>query len=279
LNHKTLPKEKITTALLLAAGMGNRLYPLTKNAPKCMTIVNDQSILERLISSLINNGFKRLVIVTGHLEDHIRDYLGDETGGIKIEYIFSSSYKTTNNIYSLWMARNTIKEPFLLLESDIVFNESLLEDMCYANRIAVAKLQPSMNGTCVTINQSQQVKTFLLDTADSHGLVKYKTVNIYSISLNSWNEIVRRLDKRISDGRVNDYYETVFAEMVDDSNLTFEMVSFDDNPWYEIDTIEDLIIAEKLFSSEDYKVIPAIPFSSPDMFITAGISTEDKTGI
>jgi len=271
-------KEKITTALLLAAGTGSRLYPLTKNAPKCMTIVNNHSILERLLSSLNHQGFKRLVIVTGHLEDHIREYLGDKTGDIEIEYIFSPLYKTTNNIYSLWMARKIINEPFLLLESDLIFDESLLKDMLYPDRIAVAKLQPWMDGTCVTINQNQHVKTFLSDDTDSSGLAKYKTVNIYSISLESWNEIVKRLDRRISDGQVNDYYETIFAEMTNDRSLSFEIVSFDNSPWYEIDTIGDLAEAEILFSSENYRSIPAIPFSAPDIFINSVISPVKKTG-
>ncbi len=265
-------KEQVTTALLLAAGMGSRLHPLTKNAPKCMTIVNKQSILERLLSNLNHHGFKRLVIVTGHLENHIRDYLGYKIGNIEIEYIFSPLYKTTNNIYSLWTARKVINEPFLLLESDLIFDESLLEGMLYPDRIAVAKMQPWMNGTCVTINRSQQVKRFLLDNEDSVGMSKYKTVNIYSISLHSWNEIVKRLDKHISDGQVNDYYETIFAEMVADRSLLFKSVSFDGKPWYEIDTLEDLAEAEILFPSDNYSAAPAIALSQPDLFINAVIS-------
>ena len=105
--------ECVTTALLLAAGTGSRLYPLTQNAPKCLTIVNGVSILERMISSLNLHGFKRLVVVTGYLEDHIRDFLGNQAGDMKIDYVFSPLYETTNNIYSLWMAREVINEPFL----------------------------------------------------------------------------------------------------------------------------------------------------------------------
>ena len=249
--HSFYSNERVTTALLLAAGTGSRLYPLTQDAPKCLTLVNRRSILERLISSLDRHGFKRLVVVTGHLQSSIRDYLGNQVGDITIEYVFSPSYKTTNNIVSLWMAREIINEPFLLLESDLVFDESLLSDMLYPDRIAVAEMQPWMNGTYVTINRSQQVKAFLACDEDSSGEIKYKTVNIYSLSLSSWHGIVRRLDQHISDGRVNNYYETVFADMIADGSLSFEIVSFDDKPWYEIDTIEDLVEAERLFSSDN----------------------------
>ena len=263
MKHTSHRGERITTALLLAAGTGSRLYPLTENAPKCLTIVNGMSILERLLSNLNRHGFKRLVVVTGHLQHHIRRFLGDRVGNIKIDYIFSPLYKETNNIYSLWMARKVIQEAFLLLESDLVFDKSLLGDMLYPDRLAAAKMQPWMNGTSVTINKSKQVKAFLADKADSFGEIKYKTVNIYSLSLKSWNGIVQRLDKCISAGKVNDYYETVFAEMIADGNLSFESVSFDSKPWYEIDTLADLAIAEKLFSSDDHSPRKELPILKP----------------
>ncbi len=263
MKHGHQDKKRISTALLLAAGTGSRLYPLTQNAPKCLTIVNGISILERMINILNQHGFKRLVVVTGYLENYIKDFLGDQMGGIKVEYIFSPLYKSTNNIYSLWMARKVISEPFLLLESDLVFDESLLDDMLYPDRLAAARLQPWMNGTSVTINKSKKVKAFLADKADSFGEIKYKTVNIYSISLKSWNGIVQRLDKSISDGKVNDYYETVFAQMIVDGSLSFESVSFDGKPWYEIDTLADLAIAEKLFLSDKYMDVKTVPLSAP----------------
>ncbi|MBT9439146.1 MAG: NTP transferase domain-containing protein [Desulfobacterales bacterium] len=282
MKHSYPNNERVTTALLLAAGIGSRLYPLTRNEPKCLTIVNAMSILERLISSLNQHGFKRLVVITGHLENHIRDFLGNQAGDIKIDYIFSPLYKTTNNVYSLWMAREIINEPFLLLESDLVFDELLLDDMLYPDRIAVAKMQPWMNGTCVTINQSQQVKAFLTDNADSFGEIKYKTVNIYSISLTSWHRIVKKLDQHISDGKVNDYYETIFAEMIADGSLFFKIVSFDGKPWYEIDTIEDLAEAEKLFSSDNYTPTEFVTLSHPDFLnmelINAVTSHREATG-
>ena len=247
--HKT---ELVNTALLLAAGTGSRLYPLTQNMPKCLTTVNGMPILERLVSCLDLYGFKRLVVVTGHLENCIRDFLGARYGGMAIDYIRSPLYETTNNIYSLWMAREIIREPFLLVESDLVFDVSLLDDMLYPDRIAVARMQPGMNGSTVTVNQFQQVKAFQNGAAGPSDEIRYKTVNIYSLSLSSWHRITERLDQHISAGKVNDYYETVFAEMVADGSLSLQTVSFDDKPWYEIDTIEDLAEAEKLFSADRY---------------------------
>lgn len=242
--------KRITTALLLAAGMGSRLYPLTHNLPKCLTLVNEKSILERLVINLKQQGFKRLVIVTGYLENYIREALGTKSGNMTIEYIYSPLYKTTNNIYSLWMARERINEPFILVESDLVFDVSQLDDMIYPDRIAVAHMQPWMNGTTVTINKSQQIKSFQNGTAEHLDENNYKTVNMYSFSLSSWHAIVERLNQYISAGKVNCYYETIFAEMIGEGNLSLQAVSFDRNPWYEIDTIKDLAEAEKIIHAD-----------------------------
>ena len=242
--------EIVTTALLLAAGMGSRLFPLTQNSPKCLTLVNGKPILERLVNSLKKKGFKRLVIVTGYLENHIREFLGTKSGNMVIEYIYSPLYKTTNNIYSLWMARNIINEPFMLIESDLVFDSSQLDNMIFPDRIAVARMQPWMNGTTVTINQDQQVKSYQTGTTLHLNEDRYKTVNIYSFSLPTWHSIVKRLNQHIAAGIVNSYYETVFGDMVADGSLSLKAVIFNNKLWYEIDTIEDLAEAEKLFPAE-----------------------------
>jgi choline kinase len=252
-NHIGPENERVTTALLLAAGSGSRLHPLTQNTPKCLTMVNGVPILEQLVSCLDQHGFKRLVVVTGHFESCIRDFLGTQVGGITIDYVHSPLYATTNNIYSLWMAREIIREPFLLIESDLVFDMSLLDDMLYPDRIAIARMRPWMNGTTVTVNRFQGVKAFWIGTAGPPDELMYKTVNIYSLSLSSWHRIKKRLDQHISAGRVNDYYEIVFAEMVADGSLSLQTVSFDGKPWYEIDTIEDLAEAEEMFLTDRYK--------------------------
>jgi len=245
--------ERVTTALLLAAGVGSRLHPLTQSMPKCLTMVNEVPILEQLVSCLNQHGFKRLIVVTGHFENCIQDFLGTQIGSMRIDYVHSPLYATTNNIYSLWMARDIIREPFLLIESDLVFDMSLMDDMLCPDRIAIARMQPWMNGTAVTVDRFQGVKAFWLAARVPSDEQMYKTVNIYSLSLSSWHRIKERLDQHISAGRVNDYYEIVFAEMIADGSLSLQTVSFDGKPWYEIDTIEDLAEAEKIFAVNRYK--------------------------
>ena len=249
-NTNPCPKNRITTALLLAAGTGSRLFPLTQKSPKCLTLVNETSILERLIKSLNQHGFKRLVVVTGHLEDCIRDFLKTRAGNIKIEYVFSPLYKTTNNIYSLWMARKIINESFMLIESDLIFEPSLLTEMLYPDRIAISRMKPWLNGSTVTLNPSNKVNAFHIDVINGSNEIRYKTVNIYSLSVSSWYKVIEKLNQYILAGSVNDYYEVVFKQMVAEKSLSLQAVHFDHQPWYEVDTIEDLASAEKLFPAK-----------------------------
>ena len=245
--------KRVTTAVLLAAGIGSRLRPITQDVPKCLTEVNGVSILEQLVVCLVQQGFKRLVVVTGHFEFAIHDFLGSQVGGMEIEYVHSPLYATTNNIYSLWLASDIIREPFLLFESDLIFDMSLLDDMLHPDRIAVAGMKPWMNGTTVTVNRSHEVEAFWTDTTGPSDEVMYKTVNIYSFSYSTWCRIRERLDQHISAGNVNDYYEKVFAEMIADGSLSLKTVSFDSKPWYEIDTLEDLAKAEEIFSMNRHR--------------------------
>jgi NDP-sugar pyrophosphorylase family protein len=159
------------------------------------------------------------------------------------------------------MARKRIHEPFLLIESDLVFDGSLLNEMCYPDRIAVARMQPWMNGSTVTVKSSRQVKRFQSGFAEDPAETRYKTVNIYSFSLTSWQGITARLDQHISAGRVNNYYETVFAEMVTAGSLPLHAVSFDGKPWYEIDTLGDLAKAKKLFSAVPHEKATSRPLT------------------
>jgi len=237
----------ITTAVLLAAGSGTRLHPLTDNSPKCLTEVRGIPILRRLLSCLVEEGFRRLVVVVGYRDAQIRDYLERHSSGLVIDFVDCREYATTNNIYSLWRVREHVRGPFVLIESDLVFDSHLLGQMRIRDRIAIARHQSPLLGTTVSINEFGRVLSFRIGADPSAPQLGHKTVNVYSLSKATWLEVVRRLDKRIAAGKVHDYYEVVFAEMVAEGLLALQSVSFDEGRWCEIDTLDDLRTAERIF--------------------------------
>ena len=251
MNNNHFKGNRVTTALLLAAGSGNRLQPLTDSIPKCLIEINGRPILERLIDNLCDNGFKRLVIVVGYMDHCIQRFVNEYAGDLTIEFITNPLYQTTNNIYSLWLARNKIQESFLLVESDLVFESSQLEGLLYPNKIAISRMQPWMNGTTITIDSLNRVQAFGMGGNGYTEITRYKTVNIYSLSDSTWRKVVERLELHISSGKVNEYYEVVFKEMIADGSLSMDGVFFDPERWYEIDTPADLANAERILEETD----------------------------
>lgn len=241
-------EQSVSTALLLAAGAGTRLSAGAEAMPKCLADVGGRSILERLFDNLRANGMRRLVIVTGYRAEHIRAAAGQLAGDIEVDYVDNPDYATTNNIYSLWLARAQVREPFLLVESDLVFERSLMADMLTPDKAAVSEILPWMNGTTVRLDNRRTVAAF--DLSGKPGAPhSFKTVNIYSLSLDSWDKVVARLDEHVSAGRINNYYEVVFSELVAEGALQFTAVIFPEDLWYEIDTQADQRAANQLLAS------------------------------
>ena len=238
-------RAQVRTALLLAAGLGCRLAPLTDALPKCLVSVSGVPILERLVRSLDGHGFERLVIVTGYKAEMIRDYLGESFGGIAVEYIVSPLFATTNNIYSLWLARHLIDEPFLLVESDVVFDEQLLAPLLQPDRIAVSRQLPWMSGTTVTLDGDGKVSAFYPPPPGVYGqhctdADHFMAVNICSLARDTWGEVCERLDRHVAAGQTGFFYESVFEEMTADGSMALAAVIFPAERWYEIDTPADL---------------------------------------
>jgi len=241
-------ERRVRTALLLAAGTGTRLQPLTLDSPKCLTEVGGIPILERLVNNLRVQGFRRLIVVIGYLGDCIQEFLEQHTDDMRVDYVLNPDYRITNNIYSLWLARQQIHEPFLLIESDLVFEACMLDDMLQPDKMAISRILPWMNGTTVVLGSQGRVKAFHRGGDIYDDARHYKSVNLYSLSLPSWNKIEKRLHRYILEGMLGEYYEVVFSEMVAEKTLSFDAVFFDANRWYEIDTLADLLEAEMLFT-------------------------------
>ena len=115
-------------ALILAAGMGKRLKNMTSNIPKCMIKVNNIPLIERMLRQLDKLKLSRIVIVVGYKAQVLIDFINSLNIKTKIIFVSNKDYSKTNNIYSLYLARNYLKEDeTLLLESDLIFEDSILK--------------------------------------------------------------------------------------------------------------------------------------------------------
>lgn len=246
-------------AIILAAGMGRRLKELTKDNTKCMVKVNGVTLIDRMLTQLSGLKLNRVVIVVGYEGQKLMDYIGDRySERLDIVFVNNPIYDKTNNIYSLALAREYMKEDdTLLLESDLIFDDrmfSLILDNPYPNLALVAKYQTWMDGTMVRIDEDDNIVNFITKKAFKYSDVEYyyKTVNIYKFSREFIvNKYLPFLDAYSSALGNNEYYEQVLRVicMLDNSDLKALPIS--NERWYEIDDIQDLDIAEALFASDE----------------------------
>ncbi len=237
--------NRIDTAVLLAAGMGTRLHVGVDPQPKCLTAFDSNTILGKLLEELVSLGFQRLVIVTGFQQEKIRSFVEANDFPIAIEYVYNEDYANSNNIVSLWCARDLINEPFMLIESDLVFAPGMLKPFLQPDRMAISELRQWMNGTTVSLAENNAVGKMHVAVpiyGDSH----FKTVNVYSLSIESWLCSKRKLEQLLELGKTDIYYEQVFALLIDSQEIAMEAVLFDADQWYEIDTQQDLLLASNL---------------------------------
>ncbi len=244
----------VRRAVILAAGMGSRLLPMTIDMPKCLTEINGQPILLRALRALSNQGFSDVVIVVGHNADKIRQRVGTHHCGLAITYVDAPRYQTTNNICSLWDARHFCDEDIILLEGDVVFDEDVLTQMLQqaGNAAAVVPYHRALSGTVIRRGPDGQVTEFVL-AADQNAHFPFedvfKTSNIYLLR----GDLLRTtflpaLSLHIERGHVDDYYEAVLRDLVADQSLVdLAAVDISASRCREVDDHQDLAAAEFQF--------------------------------
>ncbi len=245
-------------AIILAAGMGKRLKQLTENNTKCMVKVNGVPLINRTLSQLDSLNLTRIIIVTGYEGQKLRDHIASLDVKTPICFIDNPVYDKTNNIYSLALASEyLVAEDTLLLESDIIFEDSVLRCLAEDERESlalVARYESWMDGTCVKLSENDDIEAMIPGSKFSFSNTSdyYKTVNLYKFSRNfSATHYVPFLEAYTKALGNNEYYEQVLKVIVMLDNPGIKAKRLDDSQkWYEIDDIQDLDIAESMFADE-----------------------------
>ena len=246
-------------AIILAAGMGKRLGELTKDNTKCMVPVNGIRLIDRMLTQLSVLQLNRVVIVVGYQGENLIRHIGNRyEGQLKIEYIHNPIYDKTNNIYSLGLAKAQMQEDdTLLLESDLIFDSAMLNLIIshpYPNLALVAKYETWMDGTMVRLSDDNDIVSFIPKKAFKYAEAAhyYKTCNIYKFSREfSCNQYVPFLEAYSKAMGNNEYYEQVLRVLTALDRSDLKALPITNEKWYEIDDVQDLDIAETLFSDED----------------------------
>jgi len=265
-------------AVILAAGRGNRLRPITDKIPKSLVEINGTSFIINDLEALSKHEeIKEVIIVIGYKKELIKRRIGDEYKGLKIKYVENDDWASTNNIYSLWLAKNLIKEDFILMEGDIFFEHDIL-DYVFKNRnknIAfLSKYNYDMSGTIVEIDgKGSKVASETLVEVDKGGnkikrLIpgseqdanfdysnKYKTVNIYYFTYEFFKTyFIPTLNIYTKTHGVKNYYEIILGALIYLHTPNIYGYVIDGKKWCEVDTENDLEMANYLFAKKDEKI-------------------------
>lgn len=248
-------------AIILAAGMGKRLRELTANVTKCMIKIGGMTLIERMLRQLERKQMSRVIVVIGYQGETLCQFIESLELSIPIVFVENKEYETTNNIYSLSMAKEyMLEEDTLLLESDSIFEEQVLDSILYhpyPNLALVARPESWMNGAAVTLDKNGNILNFISAQNFRYSDMKeyYKTVNIYKFSKKFAREqYVPLLAAYSHVWGHSSIYESALKVIAFQEKPVIKALVLEDEKWYEINDIQDIDIAESLFAQGTAKV-------------------------
>lgn len=234
--------------IILAAGEGKRLGHLTRTIPKCLLPVGAVTILDRQIDACIANGLTNITIVIGHKHEKVRNHCLRYDRNI--QFIQNDVYDTTNNIFSLWLAREKVKDGFIILNSDDVFHPQILSKLLYSTdenvlmidflkRLGEEEMKVTYSdGTLRSINKT-------MPPEDAHG----EYIGMAKFSSAGAKALFQSIQTFVDASRLNGWYENAFQKMC--SNTPIHATGTDGLPWIEIDTVDDLELAKNVVRAID----------------------------
>jgi choline kinase len=208
-------------------------------------------MLDWLFDHFAAMGLEEVVLVTGHLRTVLREHVERASPPFDVRWVHNEDFDRTNNVYSLWLARDALQPPFILAESDLVLEPGLLEPLLAADGMVVARWDAAMSGTVVEVSASGQVQRLILkrDQEPDMDLTRtFKTVNFYSFSPASWDAYAPALDEAVGLGQLQDYYEAVLGDLINAGRVHMRAVDVTGRRWMEIDDHDDLARALAIFA-------------------------------
>lgn len=232
-------------AVLLAAGLGTRLRPITNDVPKCMVPVNGMPIIERQIKNLVENGIRDIYVVSGYKRDVLKSFLNQNYPFIHI--VENEIYDSTNNMYSLFLTMNYVRgEDFLLMNSD-VFHDANIETGLLCSK------EPNMVACEYGIFIEESMKI----TTNSDGAITHisklissekafaTSIDVYKIGVEAGDMLFDTCYDIIEEqGNRNSWTEVALDQIF--TKVVFRPYIITGR-WLEIDNHKDLASAEKLF--------------------------------
>lgn len=237
-------------AIILAAGVGSRIRPLTDNKPKSLLDINGETILERMIENIISVGIEEVIVITGYLEEQIKRFIGKKFPDLTVHYKKNDLYEKTNTGFSLLSTRDLVgDDPFIKFDADVVFEPEVLRKLVE---------NPFDTALCIDRNinlEAEEVKVITdnegkviqvgkkLDPHKSSG----ESIGIEKIGKDAAKVLFDELSNLMKNKENwQEYYDDSYTTLVN-RGVAFGAVDITGLKWVEIDTHEDYKKALEMF--------------------------------
>jgi len=227
-------------AVIVAAGEGKRLRPATKNTPKCLLPMCGNPLIEYSLRILEERGVERIGFVVGYLKDKIIDALGPQ-----YTYIFNPFYALTNDMASLWFAKDFISDnDFMYLHSDLLYHPDILEMTMESNEeIALAVEKTGCDTEAMKVVEDGG---YLVESSKSIPLTKAfgEWTGIARFSNAGWKKYFIEVEQLLAEGDFNAYDTKAMTRLARKEKI-IKVVPFQSLPFIEIDSMRDLAKARQ----------------------------------
>ena len=236
-------------AVILAAGVGSRIRPLTDDCPKSLLMINGKTILEMMISHIQKCGISEIVFVLGYLQDQIKDYVKTQFPDLVAHYITNKKYKETNTGYSLLLTKDLVQNStFIKFDADVVFDIAILKNLInseHDNCLCIDKnIHLDAEEIKVIIREENRVvkASRTVNPEDAIG----ESIGIEKISPEAAHALFSELEIMMKDEQHHqEYYEAAYERIIE-KDVPFHALDISGLKWTEIDTKEDFLSAESL---------------------------------
>jgi len=232
--------------IILNAGIGKRLQPITKKIPKCLIkISNNDTILDLQLKSLIKYNLTEIIILTGPFEKKIKDYIRKNYPKLKVQYVHNPRYERTNYIYSLYLTKEMIDDKVILFHGDLIFSDLLLKNLIkskYSDCVLVNKeiSPPKKDFKALLINDRVEKIDINIFGSRTAFLAPF-----YKLSREFFLNWLNQIEIFIKNNQVNLYAEDALNEIL--NKVSLKPIYFNTLFCMEIDDFEDLNRARSIF--------------------------------
>jgi L-glutamine-phosphate cytidylyltransferase len=231
-------------AIILAAGVGKRLWQVTQHRPKCLIEIGGLSLLRRYLATLVSVGIQRADIVVGYKQEMIRDAVASDSCGVAVNFLVNEEFHR-GSISSLWIARTALNDDVIIMDADVLFHREILRRLVtspYENALLMDETVQQTGEECMVVVAGGRVIALTKQVPERYDFAG-EGVGFLRVRHADTPHVVASLRSHVDKGAWNMEYEDALLDYFSSVKVGHEKIG--GLPWTEIDFVEDVQKAER----------------------------------